>query len=134
MPFEDRIYLEMKTADWTDEAAGHMYLVKRSVWVENGVVLSNDYDSQNDRVIRGAFGLALGASEEKLGDSLHPRLPERAICLQPDKGTVPRRYSFSEGVNDEHFRRQARSLSRDPFNGFVQSSKSGSEYDFLMIV
>jgi hypothetical protein len=70
MPQEDRIFLEMKPAV-SGDLGGHMYLVKRSVTVdENGTVLSNNYDPVNDRVIRGAFGFNLGASEGALSQSL----------------------------------------------------------------
>jgi hypothetical protein len=60
MPFEERIFLEMTTAVGPNEIGGHMYLVKRSVFVENNVVLSNDYDAVNDQVIRGSWGFSLG--------------------------------------------------------------------------
>lgn len=67
---EDRIFLEMKSAV-SGDLGGHMYLVKRSVTVDDdGTVLSNNYDLINDRVIRGAFGYSLGASEGALGQSL----------------------------------------------------------------
>jgi hypothetical protein len=38
MPLEDGIFLEMKSA--VPDAGGHMYLVKRRGFVENGVVFS----------------------------------------------------------------------------------------------
>lgn len=70
MPFEDRIFLEMKAAVPGD-LGEHMYLVKRIVFVdESGVVLSNDYDFENDQVIRGSFGSLLGAESTRRGASL----------------------------------------------------------------
>jgi hypothetical protein len=67
MPFEERIFLEMTTAVGPNEIGGHMYLVKRSVFVENNVVLSNDYDAVNDQVIRGSWGFSLGTYIGQLG-------------------------------------------------------------------
>jgi Ca2+-binding RTX toxin-like protein len=70
MPFEDRIFLEMKTVPGSDDLGGHLYLVKRSVFVQDGVVLDNSYDAVNDQVIRGALGLNLGVSTGALGSSI----------------------------------------------------------------
>ncbi len=74
---EERIFLEMKPAIDGD-LGGHMYLVKRRVDVEDGVVLSNDYQSgvNQDQVIRGAFGSLLGAYEQPLGQSLDQYGPD----------------------------------------------------------
>ncbi len=72
MPFEDRIFLEMKDVGAVDDGlGGHMYLVKRSVFVDaNGAILSNDYNYENDQVIRGSAGLHLGTFVGLLGRSL----------------------------------------------------------------
>ena len=61
MPYEERIFLEMKPAVALD-LGGHMYLVKRTVFVQDGVVL-NVYDPGNDRVIRGASGTLAGTDQ-----------------------------------------------------------------------
>lgn len=68
---EKRIFLESKSAVIDGIPAGHLYLVLRTVEVdENGAVVTNSYAPASDQVIRGSAGGNLSVSTDLLSLSL----------------------------------------------------------------
>jgi len=61
---ETRIFLESKSVSLALGLAGHMYLVKRQVEVdEDGTILNNFYNPDEDRVVRGSSGASGSGSK-----------------------------------------------------------------------
>jgi Ca2+-binding RTX toxin-like protein len=115
MPLVEKIFLEMTTAVGPTELGGHLYLVKRTVLVDQaGTILSNNYDSINDQVVRGSFGISLGtyagplgsvASRDRYSEGETPQT-RHSVDITDQVGGVGRWSDFqawASAINDKYY-------------------------------